>query len=120
MKYVISIGSNDVDAVRRVLLAIDYLRSVLKDFRQSSVYSTPSTKCDGTYYKNAVVAGKSSLTIEEISSLCKAYEHREGRVRKPDANVVIDLDVVMCDDDILRPRDAAQEYFTIGFGELSR
>lgn len=117
-EYVVGIGSNCGDSDLRVAVAIQFLESLLSEFRHSDIYRTPSTKADGTYYSNAVASGHSHLTPQEMAAVCKEYERREGREKSAGAPVVIDLDVVMADGEVLRPRDMAQSYFIIGFNQL--
>lgn len=115
-RYVISIGSNVSNRELRVGEAIDYLTALLGSAKASSVYHTPSINGDGVDYANAVVAGDSNLDVAEMDALCKCYEAEKGRVHGHD--VVIDLDVVMCDSAVLRPKDAERSYFTRGYEEL--
>lgn len=117
--YVISLGSNVDKAREAVECAIARLSTLLDQFKQSGIYSTPSVSGDGTFYCNAVVSGFSSLSPEEMSALCKDYERQCGREPMAHTAVVIDLDVVICNDEVLRPKDFARSYFTIGFSQLS-
>lgn len=118
-EYVISVGSNVPDGQTNVLRAIDYLRSVLTNVEVSSVYRTDSINGDGTLYCNCVVRGRSDLESAEMEALCKDYETRSGRMRTVKGVVTIDLDVVMVDGVVVRPKDASRYYFTKGFDELS-
>ncbi len=117
-RFVISIGSNSADSAVRVGRAIEHLESVLLQMRSSSVYRTPSVSGDGTTYTNAVVSGFSCLDAEEMERVCKAYERECGRTKEKGVTVVIDLDVVIINSEILRPKDAARSYFTIGLNEI--
>lgn len=117
-RFVISIGSNSADSAVRVGRAIEHLESVLSEMRSSSVYRTPSVCGDGTIYTNAVVSGLSSLDAEEMDRVCKAYERECGRKKGKGEPVVIDLDVVIINSEVLRPKDAARSYFTIGLSEI--
>ena len=117
-RYVIGVGSNSKDAEARVESALRFLGCELDNVRSSNVYRTPSTKNDGTFYVNAVVSGFSSHPVEILERICKDYEQAQGRVKAPEAPVVIDLDVVIKDEKVLRPRDLSQSYFTIGFNKI--
>lgn len=98
---------------------ISFLQEVFSESKVSSVYRTPSINGDGSMYANAVFSGLSSMSDDEAESLCKSYEKAKGRSRIKGDAVVIDLDVVMVDDTVLRPKDYSRGYFTKGFRELS-
>ncbi|MDE6489082.1 MAG: 2-amino-4-hydroxy-6-hydroxymethyldihydropteridine diphosphokinase, partial [Paramuribaculum sp.] len=112
------IGSNVEDADLQVERAISHLRAVLSDMRWSSVYRTPSVSGDGSFYSNAVAAGFSSFSSSEMERICKTYEAECGREKGDGKHVVVDLDVIIANSEILRPKDAARSYFTIGFDEI--
>lgn len=116
-RFIISIGSNCSCAADRVGEAIDFLSGILVDFRCSSIYSTPSVKNDGTIYFNAVAEGATNSTEEEFNAMLKEYECRCGRVRGGNT-VVIDLDIVVANGIVKRPRDYSRDYFIIGFTEF--
>lgn len=116
-RYIISVGSNCHSARINVAKAIKYLSCVLAEYKSSSVYSTPSTKNDGTFYHNAVVGGFSDLSVSAFNSLLKTYEALNGR-KHGDREVSIDLDIVMVDDIVIRPNDYSKDYFIIGYREL--
>lgn len=113
--YVISVGSNASRSRHRVLSAIRHLRrNILRDFVASPTYRTPSISADGTTYCNAVVAGLSTLTVDELNLRLKDYERMSGRVHHPGARITIDLDIVIANGVTIRPVDALRSYFTIG------
>lgn len=119
IRYAFSLGSNVSKAREEIEKAINYLTEILRDARVSSIYTSPSIKGDGTIYHNAVVTGLSSLDAGEINLLCKEYEKKRGRQHGEGAPVVIDIDVVLADDKVLRPTDYSRDYFTRGYKELS-
>ena len=49
----------------------------------------------------------------------KELEQEAGRIRTPGGEVALDLDVVLCDDRILRPTDYAAPYFQSLYRKLS-
>lgn len=117
MILMIGVGSNSPDKSHQMQQAIEFLRSSLDDFRCSTVYSTPALNGMDADYLNAVACGKCNMAIDEAVSMLKAYECRCGR-KKDDKSVIIDLDLVVADDKVLRPRDMNREYFRIGYCEL--
>jgi len=64
-------------------------------------------------YLNAVCAGKTLLSLEEMERWLKETENALGRMRGEAAKgrVAIDLDLVEWDDRILRPVDAGRSYY---------
>lgn len=115
--FTISVGSNTRRGASAVSEALDFLESRLERVCRSSVYSTPSVSGDGTTYFNAVARGYSHLSLEEMEAVCKDYEAKCGRVRGS-KDVEIDLDVVVFNSCVVRPRDAERAYFTIGVSQL--
>lgn len=118
-RFVFSLGSNVSSAEAEICHAIEYLREILTDAKASTVYSSLSIKGDGVIYHNAVISGYSDADIETMNRISKDYEALRGRQRGHGAPVVIDIDVVIAGDNILRPADYSRDYFTRGYNELS-
>ena len=117
--YYISVGSNIETAYLNVSAAIDLLDGVLSDAVRSSIYSTPSVSLgDTSTYCNAVVAGYSSLSPEELTTVMKGIESEFGRESDKSRGVSLDLDVVVADAKVLRTRDFSRQYFRIGYQEI--
>lgn len=113
----ISIGSNLSNGAENIENAFGFLRDNYENIVCSTIYSTPSISIgDDSIYFNAVaccdVDGIESLNID-----LKAYESRCGRIRGQ-KDVVIDMDIVISDGQILRPRDYDREYFQIGYNQI--
>ena len=64
--------------------------------------------------------GVTKLGYDELNLRLKRYETEAGRTdeARRRGEVAVDIDIVMMDDAIVRPRDAAQDYFKIGFSQL--
>lgn len=114
----IGIGSNMPDGDRRVADALAFISDHYAGFACSDVYNTPSVSLgDDSVYFNAVARCR-------VADLCcfeqemKQYETTCGRVHA-DKSVVIDLDVVVAGDEILRSRDFGRKYFQIGYRQLN-
>lgn len=119
-EYVFSIGSDFGDREETVREAIIWLRSILADCRCSDVYETPPVGHVGSNYVNAVVIGYSDRSIEELDRLCKEYEISHGRdnVARRNKIVPVDIDIVMANDEVLRPKDFKCNFFRIGYCRL--
>lgn len=119
--YVIGIGSNLPDAPIHVEKALSYLERELTDFYHSKIYSTPPAGKKITRdYANAVGIGRSAQSLDKLTQQFKHYEKENGRTAADASSgaVVIDLDIVVADGKIVRPRDFEARYFRIGYDEI--
>ncbi|MDE6397552.1 MAG: 2-amino-4-hydroxy-6-hydroxymethyldihydropteridine diphosphokinase, partial [Muribaculaceae bacterium] len=120
MKYYISIGSNSPNKHEMVENGIRLLKELFPDnFYASHKYET---KCIGGYgddYANAVVSFKSVLDSPTLCMRLKELEIEAGRVKDDRESVILDLDAVMADDSIIRPKDFEREYFQIGYNAIN-
>lgn len=116
----VSLGSNLPDGYGYVMRAMEWLRNVMVVERCSDIYTTPSVSLgDDSMYFNAVARCITDMTASQLELMLKQYESESGRRRDADCHcVVIDLDLVVFDDVVLRPRDAARDYFRIGLSQL--
>lgn len=114
---VLSLGSNDGDRVRNVLCALEWLSSFISKIENSPVYETPDHTGHSGCYVNAVVEGFTSYGSDELNLLLKDYEIKAGRtVEKRAAGLVpIDIDIVVWNGDVVRPRDFSRKFFSIGY-----
>lgn len=117
VKAVIALGSNHGDRYGNIALAAEYLASELKEFSCSEIYETPALNGIDNPYLNAVACGTTTLPYEALNSLLKNWETTHGRTSEARMRheVTIDLDVVMYDGAVIRPADAARDYFTRGY-----
>lgn len=110
----ISIGSNLSNGAEHIENAFGFLRDNYENVVCSTIYSTPSISIgDDSIYFNAVASCEVD-GVESTNIDLKAYESRCGRIRGM-KDVVIDMDIVIADGQILRPRDYDREYFQIGY-----
>jgi len=114
--FILLVASN-WEAHSNIAKAIDCLKHQFPDeMRCSQIHeseaegaTTPLTPI----YLNAVCAGKTPLSQDEMERWLKDTENALGRVRGEAAmgRVAIDLDLVVWDDRILRPIDASRSYY---------
>lgn len=114
---VLSLGSN-VDA-REVFVAdaIRWLKGVMRVDGCSAIYSTEECHGCDRIYSNSVVSGEIACSVGDFNILLKSYELSMGRdeeARKK-GDVPVDLDIVIADDTVLRPKDFSRRFFQIGF-----
>ena len=63
---------------------------------------------------------ETDMDIAGLHGLCKSIELEYGRdmTSRLHNRVPLDIDIVIADGEILRPRDYAQEYFQSGYTEI--
>ncbi len=118
--FTVGIGSNTPDREKQVKNAIDFICERLSECKVSSVYESPAVSGDGTTYTNAVIHGRTSMSSDQLVTLLKDYESIQERTETENktGRVVIDLDLVLYDSRILRPKDFESHYFNRGYSEL--
>lgn len=119
-KYIITLGSNTPDKNERVAAAILRLKEWVDVVSSTPVYSSPDAYHDGRPpYANAIVVADGPEKAEEmLDKIFKDYERSQGRDRSS-RMVQIDIDIVVRDTTILRPRDYSAPYFLLGLPLLS-
>lgn len=119
---VISVGSNFGDRFTNVSEALKKLQSLLENHKSSGIYETEAIgkSYGGTPYMNAVIAGEYPGDVNELNTRLKNYESECGRneITRSAGNVPVDLDIVICNKDILRARDFESDYFKRGYKEI--
>lgn len=119
---VLSIGCNCGERDKVLRDALECLAAYMSDTRCSSLYETPAVGANakGTYM-NAVVRGGIREPLDVFNSHLKEIELSFGR----DAEsrllglVPLDIDIVMCDGNVIRSRDFDREFFQLGYRQLS-
>lgn len=119
-RYVVVAGSNYPDSYLRVESAREFISCKWEMIRSSSIYTSPDMLGGGCLYHNAVIEFESEVAIDKIDSELKDYEKREGRTKelKEVGRVPIDIDIVVCDGIVVRPKDYNTKYFMIGYRQL--
>ncbi len=92
----ISLGSN-IQPQSNLLQAIKTLRAALGDFRVSTIYQSPAVGMQGDDFLNAVVAGRTEKSIEEVVRWLRDIEQQHGRVRTDNKfdDRPLDLDLLL-------------------------
>ena len=119
-RVVISLGSNVEDRMSRVAAAMTWIQSILRSTACSGIYETDDFHPTGRKYCNAVMAGDTALSQSDIDTAVRLYELNAGRDESARlrGDVPIDIDLVIWNGSVLRPRDMEREYFLRGFREL--
>ncbi len=116
---VLCIGANR-NATENIIHAMKKLRSLVNIINSSDIYSTPAVGDSTVKYHNIVVECSSDLHFDNLNAEFKRLEMEFGR----DENcrkygiVPLDVDIVIWNDNIIKPWDYSQTFFKIGFSKL--
>lgn len=116
----IGLGSNTPDCEYQIEQAIEYLLGRLEKASASSVYESEAFNGKDKPYLNAVVHGYTNADNDAVVRYLKEWEVQCGRTMEESLKgvVKIDLDLVIWNEHILRPKDFERHYFNQGYREL--
>lgn len=119
-RVVLSVGANSGDRHGAVEEALKWLGELLQESRFSDIYETPPLGHCGSNYMNAVLAGTYCGDMVQLEQECKDYERRKGRDQEARRKnlVPIDVDIVLWNDSVLRPKDFKSNFFRIGYHQI--
>ena len=107
--YIILAGTTyDVDRARSLR---ELILEALPEARLTEAMTSEDAKGSGRLYRNALLILDSREEPDVVARRMKELEERAGRIHTPGGEVALDLDVVLCDDQVLRPADYAAPYF---------
>lgn len=119
-EVVLGLGANCGDRRGNVKRGLARLEALFPGLRHSEIYETPDSHGGPRKYMNAVAMLRTSASPTELQVLTKGLERDFGR--DTDArlrgDVPLDVDVVVYDRQVLKPRDFAAPFFTIGLRQL--
>ena len=120
MNVVIGVGANCGDRKVAVENALCWLHSQLRESEASAIYETPCARKTGKEYMNAVIAGVYPGLLEQLQDSLKEYEEKMGRTSecRERGEVPMDLDIVICDNSVVKEWDFRQRFFIIGYEEI--
>lgn len=118
--FVIGLASNTDDAEFQMEQAVQTLQTIFRKSSVSNFYQSASISGDGSTYTNAVMAGLTEMSHNELSEKFKKLELKHGRDEQArrEKRVTLDLDLVIWDGRIERQNDFEQPYFNRGYREL--
>lgn len=118
--FVIGLASNTDDAEFQMEQAVQTLQTIFRKSSVSNFYQSVSISGDGSTYTNAVMAGLTEMSHNELSEKLKKLELKHGRDEQArrEKRVTLDLDLVIWDGRIERQNDFEQPYFNRGYREL--
>ena len=107
--YIILAGPTyDEDRARSLR---ELILEALPEARLTEAMTSEDAKGSGRLYRNALLILDSREEPDVLARRMKELEERAGRIHTPGGEVALDLDVVLCDDQVLRPADYAAPYF---------
>ncbi|MGM9802807.1 MAG: 2-amino-4-hydroxy-6-hydroxymethyldihydropteridine diphosphokinase [Muribaculaceae bacterium] len=118
---ILSIGSNTADSSTQMHLCVEWIKEHFNLTLLSGIYSSPAINGKDNDYLNAVAAISTAHTHEQLVAIMKQYEQSCGRTPQSKAlgNIPIDIDVVLWNGEVIRPKDFAQNYFKIGWQQIT-
>lgn len=120
--YTICIGSNYNREIN-LLLARKQLTALFPSIRFADEEETePFLLSNPALFSNQVGRFRSDEEPEQVKAKLKAIEQLAGRLPEDKAieRVVLDIDLLMHDDVVLKPRDMEREYVKRGIKNLNR
>ena len=123
-RYILGLGSNDGDRETHLRHALNFLAEICDSAWCSTDYESPALSggkiSHKPHYLNSVAVVDFEGTTETLKAMLKACEVMEGRTSKAreEGRVPLDIDIVIAEGRILRPKDFHQFFFRRGYEEL--
>lgn len=121
-QMLISLGSNMTQGEQNMNTAIEQIRALANFARFSSIYETePVGQHRHARYKNCVAQIHTSDSLDNWQHFFKKLEKEMGRnaESKSQGNVPLDIDIVIWNEDVIRPKDLSAPYIQIGLQEIA-
>lgn len=120
MKFYLGLGSNDGDRELHLRNALNYLAEICDNIYSSTHYASPSDHSGEEHYLNSVALVEFGGTPHQLDEYLKKFELSEGRDdrARAEGKVPLDIDIVIAEDKILRPKDFSCYFFRRGYEEL--
>lgn len=117
---ILSLGTNSPDREWQMSHAINRMKQIFRKTLVSEVYEVPAHNGVDAPYLNAVMVATTNMDIEEVTAAVKQWETLCGRTpaSKQQGVIPIDIDVVVWNDEVLRPVDYSRSYVSIGISRL--
>lgn len=114
-RYILCLGANTPDAHARIASAVEALGNFGMVRATSGAYRTaPEYAGESEPYLNEVLVFDSSKTYDALQAMTKAYERSIRSANTFEGLVNLDIDIVVCNGAVVRPKDAAAAYFREG------
>lgn len=120
MTAILTIGSNCGDREEFLAKSLEYLGKICKIITSSSIYESPDYLGSGSKYLNSVVMIETDLEESSLNNYLKIIERECGRndETRRRGEVPADIDIVIWNGEVRKPKDFCSTYFKRGFGEV--
>lgn len=115
---IIMLGCNFGDCSFNLDKATEALREYIDIEASSPTISTPDITGKSFDYLNRILYGKSKLTLDELKTSVKQLEISMGRNRSTPTEVIIDIDIVVYNNNIIKPSEYNASHFQTLFEKL--
>lgn len=117
---ILSIGTNSPDREWQMTHAMKRMKQLFKKTVISDIYEVPAHNGIDAPYLNAVMIASTTMNMDEATVALKQWETVCGRTpaSKQQGIIPIDLDIVVWNDEVVRPIDYSREYVSIGISRL--
>ncbi len=119
-KLLLSIGTNSSDREWQMSQAIKQMKQIFKKTITSEIYEVPAHNGIDSPYLNTVMLATTPMPLEEVVAALKQWETICGRTpaSKQQGVIPIDIDVVVWNNEVIRPIDYSRSYVSIGVNQL--
>lgn len=120
LTFIVVIGSNFEDRLGHVRIGLDFIRTNYCIISESEIYESRDCLGTGRKYLNAVVKFVADVNAADLMLRFKELERICGRTdeARKRGEVSLDIDIVLCNGEILREEDFNAAYFQRGYREL--
>lgn len=118
---IIGLASNRKEGEEILHQTIEKLSRDFRSARFSNCYLTdPVGSCSKRMYWNCTGIIETDLDLDTLKNSFKTMERESGRTpdSKLTGDIPLDIDVIVWDNHIIRPRDWEQPYFQTGLKQL--
>ena len=121
-RFIICLGSNTANSAELIAGACTEIAALVTDFIKSDTYSMPSFTGVGDAYNNCVIAGSTDHSFSDFTAYTKQLERNAGRTEQSkEAGIMpLDVDIMIWDDEVIRPKEIDRPYFDKGFKQISQ
>lgn len=95
-----------------------FIRKQFPVFKDTGIYPSDPERSATSPYCNCVIIIGSKLDYNQLHTMLKEYESRERALLQEPGHVTIDIDIVIVDNEIVRPLDFSSAYFRKGLEML--
>lgn len=102
-EYILMLGSNAGNRQRHLDMARDMLTQCMAITSVTPYYDNPDITGRSDDYLNCLIKATSALSSDALRAELRLIEAAIGRDRSTPLHVVVDIDILVCDNAILKP-----------------